>query len=302
MSEFASPAGPSPAPRKRRVARKTMVHQQQQQQQQLPSSPPTAASTGGAGFDDGLSPVNNLPPINLPTDPFVNDSQQGETAEKKGPEAKKVAAPKSSSKSTTTTTTKTTKKKKSSPEVDVVGLAENLATHSGEKPDEKPPPKKKAKEGASTKPATTSGGASATQVPAELCSEGVPTETLPDGFKWSEGWVRKVYKRMGGKTAGTKDSYWISPTTNLKLRSIPEVVRFMKALGVCNGDETEARKRWKEPQFAPPPAPKKTKTSTTTKTTTAKANTAIAPKKGENPKKGGDSDGGDTKPPPTTQD
>ena len=207
----------------------------------------------------------------------MDDSQQ-EATKKKGLAAKKAAASKS---------------KKRSPEADVVGLAENLATYTGENPDEKPPAKKKAKTDASTKPAASGGGS-------EFCSEGVPTETLPDGLTWSEGWTRKVYKRMGGKTAGTKDAYWFSPKTNLKLRSIPEVVRFMKALKACNNDENEARKKWKEPQFAPPkPAPKKPKTSTTAKTTTAKA----SKKDDESTKKDGGDGGGDdndgTKPPPT---
>jgi len=75
---------------------------------------------------------------------------------------------------------------------------------------------------------------------AKLLSEGPPTESLEGG--WPEGWVKKVFERVSGATKGTTDKYWYSPTNGVRLRSIIEVRRFMKALKKTNGDENEAKK------------------------------------------------------------
>ncbi|CAJ1955197.1 unnamed protein product [Cylindrotheca closterium] len=75
---------------------------------------------------------------------------------------------------------------------------------------------------------------------AKMLSEGPPTEDLEGG--WPEGWVKRVFERASGATKGSTDKYWYSPINGIKLRSIMEVRRFMKALEMKKGDEIEAKK------------------------------------------------------------
>ncbi|KAL3943305.1 MAG: hypothetical protein SGBAC_002633 [Bacillariaceae sp.] len=82
---------------------------------------------------------------------------------------------------------------------------------------------------------------------AKLLSEGPPTENLEGG--WPEGWVKRVYERASGVTKGSTDKYWYTPINGLKLRSIVEVRRFLKALKTTNGNENEAKKIMKTIQL-----------------------------------------------------
>jgi len=70
--------------------------------------------------------------------------------------------------------------------------------------------------------------------------EGAPDEDVEGG--WPEGWIKRKFKRIGGKSAGTLDRYWYSPGMNFKLRSMTEVKKFLAALRANNGDEAMA---WK---------------------------------------------------------
>lgn len=51
---------------------------------------------------------------------------------------------------------------------------------------------------------------------------------------------------QSGKTAGTTDSYWYTPKTNKKLRSLKEVLRFVDFLQQVNADEALAWLKLKE--------------------------------------------------------
>jgi hypothetical protein len=72
---------------------------------------------------------------------------------------------------------------------------------------------------------------------------GLPEENLEGG--WPEGWIKKTFERLTGKTAGTKDSYWYSPITKFRLRSMAEVKKFLNLLAQCHGDESLARQQFK---------------------------------------------------------
>jgi hypothetical protein len=78
-------------------------------------------------------------------------------------------------------------------------------------------------------------------------SVGKPDEDLPGG--WPAGWVKKVYERKGGKFKGKGDPYWYSPKENIKLRSMVEVRKFMKALKESKGDEPKAKSIYKSIQL-----------------------------------------------------
>jgi len=88
-------------------------------------------------------------------------------------------------------------------------------------------------------------------------ASGPPTEVLGDGTSWPEGWIKMTRKRLGGSSAGTFDSYWISPVEKVRLRSIPEVRKFLGALKAHGGDEKEARKLFRrKPRNLTPLPPK----------------------------------------------
>ena len=75
----------------------------------------------------------------------------------------------------------------------------------------------------------------------KLISQEVPTEILGDGLVFTEGWIKKTRVRLGGSSAGHRDSYWISPIRKYSFRSIPEVRRFMRLLILFDGDEARAK-------------------------------------------------------------
>jgi hypothetical protein len=53
-----------------------------------------------------------------------------------------------------------------------------------------------------------------------------------------EGWIRETHNRKNNPKHF--DRYWFTPKTNRKLRSIPEVKRFLEFLDSVNGDEDAA--------------------------------------------------------------
>jgi len=66
-----------------------------------------------------------------------------------------------------------------------------------------------------------------TRKPPKLLFEGTPDDELVGG--WPEGWTKQVVERMGGNSAGTKDSYWIGPDK--------KKYRTMKAISEALGRE-----------------------------------------------------------------
>ena len=84
------------------------------------------------------------------------------------------------------------------------------------------------------------------KTPDPILWEGPPDEPFPAGGNWPEGWLKRVCKRTSGATAGQTDKYWITPGVKQRLRSIMEIRKWMKAMQVSNGDETEARKLYKK--------------------------------------------------------
>jgi len=104
------------------------------------------------------------------------------------------------------------------------------------------------------------------------------------------GWSLLLCKRLTGNTKHS-DKYWFTPT-GLRLRSNPEVSRFLEALKSCNGDEdlahsvavkkkaTPTKKKKLKPTKTKIATPTKTKIATPTKTqkatqTTKKATTTM---------------------------
>ena len=82
-------------------------------------------------------------------------------------------------------------------------------------------------------------------VSSPLVWEGVPREDL--GQPWPEGWMKRTFKRMTGKSAGTVDSYWYTPVLKYKLRSVKEVKRFLRAMEVYQTtDESIGKKHMKD--------------------------------------------------------
>ena len=74
-------------------------------------------------------------------------------------------------------------------------------------------------------------------------SSGSPKEPLGEGFgEWPKGWTKIAKKRLGGATTGRVDSYWISPIKKVRLRSLTEVRKFMKALQTNGGNEELAKR------------------------------------------------------------
>mmetsp|Transcript_26402 Transcript_26402/g.56606 ORF Transcript_26402/g.56606 Transcript_26402/m.56606 type:complete len:360 (+) Transcript_26402:32-1111(+) len=69
---------------------------------------------------------------------------------------------------------------------------------------------------------------------------GPPDEKLEGG--WPSGWVKKVFSRKNGASKGSTDRYWYSPNDKIKLRSMVQVTKFLKALEKTKGDEKEAKK------------------------------------------------------------
>mmetsp|Transcript_33336 Transcript_33336/g.78678 ORF Transcript_33336/g.78678 Transcript_33336/m.78678 type:complete len:346 (-) Transcript_33336:285-1322(-) len=69
--------------------------------------------------------------------------------------------------------------------------------------------------------------------------EGIPDEDIDGG--WPEGWVKRLYARKTGATKGATDRYWYSPKEKIRLRSMVQVKKFMRALEDTKGDESKAK-------------------------------------------------------------
>ena len=66
----------------------------------------------------------------------------------------------------------------------------------------------------------------------------VETIIAPEPVLAGLGWIRNTYKRK--KDPSHYDKYWFTPKTGKKLRSVPEVHRFLECLKKVNGDEEKA--------------------------------------------------------------
>ena len=69
---------------------------------------------------------------------------------------------------------------------------------------------------------------------------GVPDEPLEGG--WPMGWMKKIFVRKSGASAGHTDRYWYTPECQYKLRSMVEVRKFLENLRTCKGDEVAAKR------------------------------------------------------------
>ena len=106
---------------------------------------------------------------------------------------------------------------------------------------QKTPPRKKA---TPKKKQQAAKEKNAPRPPAKEIWSGEPDDPLEGG--WPAGWTKKTFQRQSGATKGSTDSYWFSPLTKRKLRSMTEVRRFVKALKeVDGGDEDAAFKKMK---------------------------------------------------------
>eukprot|EP00979_Chaetoceros_neogracilis_P018597 scaffold10879_cov1210-Chaetoceros_neogracile.AAC.1 len=90
------------------------------------------------------------------------------------------------------------------------------------------------------------------------------------------GWSLLLCKRLTGNKK-TADKYWFTPT-GLRLRSNPEVSRFLKALKSCNGDEDLAHSVAVKKKATPTKTKKATPTKTQKATPTMKKATATMKK------------------------
>jgi hypothetical protein len=110
-----------------------------------------------------------------------------------------------------------------------------LTTNKGDKAAKKSPASRKA---------NTTTDNSSPGIQAEEIYSGIPNDK---NVEWSwEGWTKKTFRRMSGRTKGRKDNYWYTPQKNYQLRSFEECRRFNQALRIHNGDEAEAWKSFKE--------------------------------------------------------
>lgn len=67
--------------------------------------------------------------------------------------------------------------------------------------------------------------------------EGAPNKTLPGGVEWPLGWKQVTIQRIIGGSQKAKDSYFFSPQTSFRLRSLKDVVRFLGELKKYDGNE-----------------------------------------------------------------
>jgi hypothetical protein len=107
-------------------------------------------------------------------------------------------------------------------------------------------PPKDAKKAAKKSPAKakTTVVKASPRIRAEEVFSGIPNDKNVD-WSW-EGWTKKSFRRMSGKTKGGRYSYWYTPQKNYKLRSLAECRRFNQALKLHNGDEENAWRSFNE--------------------------------------------------------
>ena len=61
-----------------------------------------------------------------------------------------------------------------------------------------------------------------------------------------EGWTAQTYKRVGGTSVGSTDTYFYSPLNKIKFRSKNKIALFVEILGEVGGDEKRAFELFKE--------------------------------------------------------
>ena len=61
-----------------------------------------------------------------------------------------------------------------------------------------------------------------------------------------EGWTAKTYKRVGGTSVGSTDTYFYSPVNKIKFRSKNKIALFIEILREVEGDEKRAFELFKE--------------------------------------------------------
>lgn len=95
--------------------------------------------------------------------------------------------------------------------------------------------------GAAGTPKAPSRSPSAPRTPALLLSED-PAPSL------GVGWVTRTYRRTSGRTAGTTDTYFYSPATSIKFRSLRNCRIFIGVLAEegVGGDESAALRAYRE--------------------------------------------------------
>lgn len=65
-------------------------------------------------------------------------------------------------------------------------------------------------------------------LPSNCIYVGNPTTTFPGvGDHWPEGWTQQTYERKGGVSQGSVDHYWFPPEGKPKLRSGPDILRYL---------------------------------------------------------------------------
>ncbi len=78
-----------------------------------------------------------------------------------------------------------------------------------------------------------------------MVAEGIPDEAYPGGGDWPPGWKKRVYQRRSGASKGHLDRYWYTPQLQVKLRSMPEIQRWLEAMKQTDGNEEESKKLYK---------------------------------------------------------
>ena len=90
-------------------------------------------------------------------------------------------------------------------------------------------------------------GTPANRTPNKLILQERATDKLKSGEIIPDGWLKRTFQRTSGNSAGTCDTYWISPVTQRKLRSLNEVSRFLLYLKESpTNDEKYAWKKLRE--------------------------------------------------------
>lgn len=59
--------------------------------------------------------------------------------------------------------------------------------------------------------------------------KGPPKILFPGkGDTWPKGWYQTTEVRLSGASAGHEDNYWFPPNDGKRLRSIPEILRYLE--------------------------------------------------------------------------
>jgi len=129
------------------------------------------------------------------------------------------------------------------------------------------------------------------RVAATMIWEGRPEEHLEGG--WPEGWMKRLYQRSSGNSAGHTDRYWYTPKGR-KFRSMVQVRNFLEHMKQFDNDEDLAwknggaaalkRKPPPDAEGAPPAKRIKTSVGAATGTGASSGDTPKKPRKPRTPK------------------